>query len=167
MLYVIKKQRWGISKFVESDIKKKHNLEKFGMVPQHSFLQEVNSCLISTVPEGFYDNAEKGSIVLKKSPTFSFCKEGVLLDDQSVATKIPIKSELVILATGFKGDQKLKDIFVSSKFQDHVIGSSDKTVPLYRECIHPRIPTSGDWIFREHCKFIHFRVEVSLGIRIT
>ncbi|KAL2926402.1 putative flavin-containing monooxygenase 1 [Bienertia sinuspersici] len=132
--------RWGISKFVESDIKKKHNLEKFGMVPQHSFLQEVNSCLISTVPEGFYDNAEKGSIVLKKSPTFSFCKEGVLLDDQSVATKIPIKSELVILATGFKGDQKLKDIFVSSKFQDHVIGSSDKTVPLYRECIHPRIP---------------------------
>ncbi|KAL2936891.1 putative flavin-containing monooxygenase 1, partial [Bienertia sinuspersici] len=132
--------RWGISKFVESYIKKKLNLKKYGMVPQHSFLQSMNSCKIAIVPEGFYDNVEKGSIVLKKSPTFSFRKEGVLLDDQSVATKDPIKSDLIILATGFKGDQKLKDIFVSSKFQDYIIGSSDKVVPLYRQCIHPRIP---------------------------
>ncbi|KMT01258.1 hypothetical protein BVRB_9g212760 [Beta vulgaris subsp. vulgaris] len=131
--------RWGISKFVESDIKKKHQLEKFGMVPEHSFLQEMNSCLISTVPQGFYDNAEKGSIILKRSPTFTFCNEGVLLDDR-VGTKEPIKSDLVIFATGFRGDQKLKDIFASPKFQDYIFGSSNNAVPLYRECIHPRIP---------------------------
>uniref|UniRef100_A0A803LG39 Flavin-containing monooxygenase n=1 Tax=Chenopodium quinoa TaxID=63459 RepID=A0A803LG39_CHEQI len=131
--------RWSISKFVESDIKKKHRLKKFDMVPDHSFLQEMNSCLISTVPEGFYDNAEKGSIVLKRSQTFSFCKDGVLLDNHA-KTKEPIKCDLVILATGYKGDQKLKDIFSSPKFQDYIIGSSNKTVPLYRECIHPRIP---------------------------
>lgn len=131
--------RWAISKFVESDIRRKHHLKKFGLVPEHSFLQQINSCLVSTVPDGFFDNAEKGSIILKRSPTFSFCKEGVQLDD-SVGTKETIQSDLVILATGFKGDQKLKDIFASPIFQDYIAGSSNKTVPLYRECIHPRIP---------------------------
>lgn len=105
------------------------------MVPEHSFLQEMNSCLISTVPQGFYDNAEKGSIILRRSPTFTFCKEGVLLDDR-VGTKEPIKSDLVIFATGFRGDQKLKDIFASPKFQDYIFGSSNNAVPLYRYATH-------------------------------
>lgn len=46
---------------MESDIKKRHRLEKFGMVPEHSFIQQMNSCLVSTVPEGFYDEAKKGA----------------------------------------------------------------------------------------------------------
>ncbi|GAB4838622.1 hypothetical protein Ancab_028167 [Ancistrocladus abbreviatus] len=128
--------KWAVSKFVESDIKHKHRLEKFGMVPKHSFLQEINSCLISTVPVGFYDNVEKGSIILKKSSTFCFCREGVLLDKEEE----PLKTDLVILATGFKGDQKLKGIFACPKFQEYIMGSSEGAVPLYRQCIHPRIP---------------------------
>ncbi|KNA22525.1 hypothetical protein SOVF_033190, partial [Spinacia oleracea] len=131
--------RWGISKFVECDIKKRHPLKKFNMVPDHSFLQEVSSCMFSTVPQGFYDNVEKGSILLKRSPAFSFCKEGVLLDDSTKLAE-SIKSDLVIFATGFKGDQKLKHIFESPKFKDYIFGSSNKTLSLYRECIHPRIP---------------------------
>ncbi|KAL2936885.1 putative flavin-containing monooxygenase 1 [Bienertia sinuspersici] len=134
--------RWAISKFVESDITKRHNLKKLGMVPPHSFLQAMNSCLITTAPEGFYDEVEKASIVLKTSPTFSFCKEGVVLDDQSVGTKNPtIKSDLVILATGFKGDQKLKDILCLTHFR---IMLWALLIKLFRyiglECIHPRIP---------------------------
>ncbi|XP_021867287.2 probable flavin-containing monooxygenase 1 [Spinacia oleracea] len=128
--------RWGIGKFVESDIKKKHSLKKIGMVPEHSFLQAMNSCSVVTAPVGFYDNVEKGSIMLKRSQTFSFHKEGVLLRD-SIG---PIKSDLVIYATGFEGDKKLRDIFLSSEFQKYLTGSFNDTAPLFRECIHPRIP---------------------------
>ncbi|KAJ4829737.1 hypothetical protein Tsubulata_020749 [Turnera subulata] len=128
--------RWASSKFVETYIRNKLPLSKFGMVPSHSFLQELSSCLTSTVPDGFYDNVEEGSIILKKAPSFSFCQEGIKVNDEDK----PLESDLVILATGFKGEEKLRDIFVSTTFQKHIIGSADAPVPLYRECIHPRIP---------------------------
>lgn len=128
--------RWAFSKFVESGIKHKLQLKKHGMVPRHSFQQSLHSCTIAIVPDGFYDNVDKGSIVIKKSPTFCFNKEGLLLEGDPK----PLKTDLVIFATGFNGQKKLGDIFASSKFRDYITGSSDKALPLYRECIHPRIP---------------------------
>ncbi|KAJ0102929.1 hypothetical protein Patl1_06492 [Pistacia atlantica] len=128
--------RWGISKFVETYIKKKHPLAKYGMIPKHSFLQDISSCLVSTVPEKFYEKVEKGSVILKKVQSFSFCEEGILINGETA----PQKTDLVILATGFRGDEKLKDIFVSQTFQDCIGGSPDGTLPLYREIIHPQIP---------------------------
>ncbi|KAM1345824.1 hypothetical protein FF1_035158 [Malus domestica] len=129
--------RWGFSKFVESYVTKKLGLAKYGMVPRHSFLQEISSCLISTIPEKFYDRVQEGSIILKKSPgSFSFCQEGVLVEGEVS----PVKTDVVILATGFRGDKKLKDIFVSPTFQDYIAGSPEAILPLYRECIHGRIP---------------------------
>ncbi|XP_059647391.1 probable flavin-containing monooxygenase 1 [Cornus florida] len=128
--------RWGFSKFVESYIRSKLRLAKFGMVPKHSFLKEVSSCLVSTVPEDFYDRVEKGSIKLKKAPSFSFCEKGLLIDGEAE----PLETDMVILATGFKSVQKLKDIFVSPTFQEILAGSTNTSMPLYRECIHPRIP---------------------------
>ncbi|XP_012460069.2 probable flavin-containing monooxygenase 1 [Gossypium raimondii] len=128
--------RYAYSKFVESDIKKKLRLEKHGMVPTHSFLKEISSCLISTVPEKFYDKVENGEIKLKKAPSFSFCNNGVLVEGETS----PIEADLVILATGFKGEKKLKHIFMSQTFQDYITGSPDAALPLYRECIQPRIP---------------------------
>lgn len=121
-------QRWAISKFVESHIKKKLGLGKYGMVPKHSFLQQINSCLISTMPEKFYERVEEGSIVLKKSGNLSFSQEGVIVDGEVA----PRKTEVVILATGFRGDSKLKDIFLSPFFKDLVIGSPNAALPLYR-----------------------------------
>ncbi|OMO79976.1 Flavin monooxygenase FMO [Corchorus capsularis] len=128
--------RWAYSKFVEADIKRKLRLEKHGMVPEHSFLHEISSCLISTVPENFYDKAEEGKIKLKKAPSFSFCQNGVLVEGETT----PIEADLVILATGFQSEKKLRDIFVSQTFQKHIAGSPDAAIPLYRECIQPRIP---------------------------
>ncbi|KAI3446336.1 hypothetical protein Pfo_003001 [Paulownia fortunei] len=126
--------RWGISKFVESHIKKKLRLAKHGMVPKHSFLKEVNSCSIATVPEGFFGRVEEGSIILKKAQRFSFCSEGVLVEGETE----PLKIDLLILATGFKGVDKLKAAFISPAFQD--LMEKDTRLPLYRTCVHPRIP---------------------------
>ncbi|KAJ8647162.1 hypothetical protein MRB53_000185 [Persea americana] len=128
--------RWAFSKFVESYIRSKYPLKKYGMIPKHSFLQDISSCLTSTVPEDFYDNVERGSIILKKSRTLSFCKNGFIIEGEAS----PIETDMVILGTGFKGDQKLIDIFKSMGFQKYINGSSTTTVPLYRECIQPRIP---------------------------
>uniref|UniRef100_F6I0V9 Flavin-containing monooxygenase n=1 Tax=Vitis vinifera TaxID=29760 RepID=F6I0V9_VITVI len=54
----------------------------------------------------------------------------------------PLETDLVILATGFKGDEKLKDMFVSPAFKDCILGSPTASVPLY----------SGDWMLREYLK---------------
>lgn len=98
------------------------------MVPDHSFFQAMSSCLVAILPDKFYDMVDKGSIVLKKAKNFSFCKEGVTVEGESA----PIKSDVVIFATGYKGDQKLKDIFTSSLFRDIVAGSPSSIIPLYR-----------------------------------
>ncbi|KAI3843165.1 hypothetical protein MKX03_026955 [Papaver bracteatum] len=102
-----------------------------------NFLQQIASCSISTAPEKFYDKMEEGSIVLRKSKGFGFNKDGLVFNDDAMA---PLETDIVILCTGYNGDEKLKNIFKSPKFQKYIMGSSNSTVPLYRECIHPRIP---------------------------
>ncbi|CAM8914433.1 unnamed protein product [Rhodiola kirilowii] len=128
--------RWSFSKFVESYIKWKLPLAKYGIVPKHSFLTEISSCEIATVPEHFFDRVDKGSIIIKKAEAFEFCKQGVIGKGESE----PIKSDLVIFATGFRGEQKLSNIFPSPRFQEDITGSTSAIVPLYRQCVHPRIP---------------------------
>ncbi|CAN1251769.1 Probable flavin-containing monooxygenase 1 [Linum perenne] len=132
------KQRWIVSKIVERDIKQKHQLTKHGMVPKQSFLQDSHSCLVSIVPDKFYDMVDQGSIKLVKAPSFSFCEEGIVVGDHNKS--IVMETNLVILATGFKGETKLRDVFGSERFRDFIVGSSNDVVPLYRNCIPPRIP---------------------------
>ncbi|PHT62583.1 hypothetical protein T459_33554 [Capsicum annuum] len=122
--------RWAFSKFVESYIKRKNRLGQHGMVPEHSFLNDLSSCSLSVLPDGFYDRVEERSIkLIKKVEIVGFCKEGILLKGQAE----PIKSDLVILATGFTGIDKLKHIFESPKYQEFIAGIDDSAaVPLYR-----------------------------------
>ncbi|KAE8702246.1 Flavin-dependent monooxygenase 1 [Hibiscus syriacus] len=95
-------------------------------------LVSYSSCLISTVPAEFYDKVEEGELKLKKAPSFSFCDNGVLVEGDNV----PIEADLVILATGFKSEQKLEDIFISQIFKDYITGSPDAALPLYRSVGH-------------------------------
>ncbi|KAM0002638.1 putative flavin-containing monooxygenase [Helianthus debilis subsp. tardiflorus] len=128
--------RWGVSKIVESYIKNKLPLAKFDMVPQHSFEKDTRSCLILYMPEpnNFFDAVEEKSIKLKKSQSFCFYENRISIDEDNTQ----IEADIVIFATGFKGEKKLKNIFGSSTFGDFIAGSP--RVPLYRECIHPHIP---------------------------
>ena len=98
------------------------------MVPDYSFSFAMSSCLIAMLPEGFYDRVDKGSIILKKSKAFNFSSDGIILQDRNET----IKSDIVILATGFRGDQKLRDIFTANWCRKIVAGSPDTAAPLYR-----------------------------------
>ncbi|KAG6628181.1 hypothetical protein CIPAW_15G183800 [Carya illinoinensis] len=128
--------RWGISKFVESHLRWKLPMRKYGMIPKSSFFQEISSCRIGMLPEKFYNKVEEGSIILKKSQNFSFCKEGLVISGES----LPLKTDLVILATGYKGDQKLKNMFKSQIFQKYIFSAASSLVPLFRQIIHLQIP---------------------------
>ncbi|XP_075510238.1 putative flavin-containing monooxygenase 1 isoform X1 [Primulina tabacum] len=136
LAFLLTPLRWGMSKFVESYLRWKLPLRKYGMIPKCSFVDEISSCTIFFLPDKFFDGVEEGSIVLKKSKRFSFCKEGLLVDGEVD----PLKTDVVFFATGYRGDQKLKNIFASPNFANIVAGTPTSSVPLYRQMIHPRIP---------------------------
>ena len=118
------------SKFAEiyySTEMKKHN-----MVPDHSFFEGVVAGSFAIAPKDHYKNLEEGNIIVNKSKTLSFCKEGVLVEGKSAL----VKSDIVIFGTGFKGDQKLKDMFTSEYFRCIVIGSTSSARKLYRSSFH-------------------------------
>jgi len=80
------------------------------------------------LPDKFYDRVEEGSIIIKNSQSLSFFPEGLFINGENR----PFGTDLVIFATGFKGDEKLKNIFESPVFQNYIIGSPTATVSLYR-----------------------------------
>ncbi|XP_049935507.1 probable flavin-containing monooxygenase 1 isoform X1 [Nymphaea colorata] len=131
--------RWMRSKFVESYIKWKLPLKKYNIVPNHSFDEQISSCRIALLPDRFYSCVEEGSIMLKRAANWSFCEKGVVCEQDAS----PVEADLVILATGYRGDKKLMNIFKSPLFQKIVSGSESNTLGLYRECIHPRIPQAA------------------------
>uniref|UniRef100_A0ACD5V0P3 Uncharacterized protein n=2 Tax=Avena sativa TaxID=4498 RepID=A0ACD5V0P3_AVESA len=126
--------RWLVLKFVESYFS--IPMKKHDMVPDHSFFEALVACVIEIAPKDYYKRLDEGNIVLKKSKKFSFCKQGLLVEGESSV----LKSDMVIFATGFKGNEKIKDIFMSEYYQSVAIGSTSTIVPLYRQCINPKIP---------------------------
>ncbi|KAK6160804.1 hypothetical protein DH2020_004185 [Rehmannia glutinosa] len=110
------------------------SVEKYEMVPQHSFLKQICSCMFMVLPQQFYDRVKEGSLVLQKSRVLGFYENGLILDNVVAAH---LETDIVILATGYKSDAKIANIFTSIDFKKCILGSS---APFYRECIHPRIP---------------------------
>ncbi|WCJ44699.1 flavin-dependent monooxygenase 1 [Euphorbia peplus] len=124
---------WIMSTLVEIYLKWTFPLKKLNMVPPHPVFKQIYTCMFTILPRNFFNYVEKGSIILKKSNTFTFCKDGVIVEGD----KKPIPSDIVIFATGYRSDDKIKNLFKSTYFQKCIIGSS---APFFRDCIHPRIP---------------------------
>lgn len=118
------------SKLIETYIKWSVPMQKYGMVPEHRFSKEVASCISPVLPDKFYDMVENGSMVLRNSHTCSFYKNGIIIGDDENSS--PIETDVVILGTGYRDDQKLRDTFASPSFQKIVAGTYTSTVPLYR-----------------------------------
>ncbi|GJN29056.1 hypothetical protein PR202_gb17248 [Eleusine coracana subsp. coracana] len=64
----------------------------------------------------------------------------LVLDDDAM-----VNADVVILATGYDPDAPLRAVFTSPRFRDTIASSSssdnnDAVLPLYRQCVHPRIP---------------------------
>ncbi|PON46159.1 hypothetical protein PanWU01x14_253820 [Parasponia andersonii] len=95
-------------------------IEKVWYSTQNSFLQDISSCQVAMLPENFYEKIKQGSIVLKKSQNLSFCRESLIMDGEFQ----PLETYIMILATGYRSDQTLKNMFSSSIFQtillDHI-----------------------------------------------
>lgn len=123
-------QRWLFSKFVESYYRWAVPMKKHGMLPDHSFFDAMSSCLVVLLPGKFYDKVDQGSIVLKKAKEVNFCRQGLVVKGESLP--IRIKSDVVIFATGYKGDQKMREMFTSPMFRDIVAGSPSSIVPHFR-----------------------------------
>lgn len=114
------------SKLVETYLTWRYPLKKYNMVPNHSLIEHFASCMTPTLPSNFYPVVEGGSLILKKSPSFRFCHAGLILDGGANSYH---PTDVVIFATGYEGDEKLKNIFSSIYFQKCIAGSS---YPLYR-----------------------------------
>ncbi|MFQ6647593.1 hypothetical protein Gotur_021356 [Gossypium turneri] len=124
---------WIFSMSIECYLKYMYPLKKYNMVPTHRFLKQISSCMFTVLPANFYDRIKDGSLFLKKSQSFNFCRNGLIVQGESK----PLLSDIVILATGYKSEEKLKNMFSSTLFQKCIAESS---APFYRECIHPQIP---------------------------
>ena len=86
--------------------------------------------MLTVLPADFYEIVREGCLILKKAQTFSFCQTGVVVDDEDV----PLETDIVIFATGYKSDQKFASVFKSIDFQKYLLGSS---APFYRYSNQP------------------------------
>lgn len=125
-----------VSKFIESYLTWKLPLRKYGLKPDHPFLEDYASCQMAILPDTFFDEADRGMIRFERpaSPDWCFWEGGVLLDDGS--TKL--EADLVLLATGYDGKAKLK--LVLPEPYRGLIDDPSGVLPLYRGMIHPEIP---------------------------
>ncbi|KAF3779797.1 putative flavin-containing monooxygenase 1 [Nymphaea thermarum] len=129
--------RWGVSKMVEICLQWQLPMKKYDMLPKENLFHQIASCHFLSLPENFYGCLEEGSIVIKKSSGWGFCEHGLTLGSNEDAK---LEADLVILATGYESNQKLKDLFDSPLHQQLLSGFESGIVPLYRECIQPQIP---------------------------
>ncbi|XP_060961753.1 probable flavin-containing monooxygenase 1 [Cannabis sativa] len=124
------------SKLIESYLLRKLPLEKYGLKPEHPFVEDYASCQMAVIPEKFIPEADKGNIVFKKASNWWFWEKGIEFEDKS-----KIEVDVVILATGYDGNKKLKAIMPES-FRS-LVDYPSGLIPLYRGTIHPLIPNMG------------------------
>ncbi|EEF46227.1 dimethylaniline monooxygenase, putative [Ricinus communis] len=122
-----------VSKFIESYLLYKLPLQKYGLKPDHPFVEDYASCQMALMPENFFSEADKGKILFKRAFKWWFTKEGLEFEDNT-----RLEADVVMLATGYDGMKKLKKIMPEPfcSLLEYPAG----VMPLYRGTIHPLIP---------------------------
>ncbi|CAL5069944.1 unnamed protein product [Urochloa decumbens] len=133
--------RWAITRVAEEYYTARiPMMREHGMVPRRSFAWAVSACRLGVLTERFYDRVAEGSIVIERARSVAFCSDGLVLDAGGGAGERVVEADVVVLATGFRGADKLRGIFASPRFRSMVAVGPDNPAPLYRQCLHPRIP---------------------------
>ncbi|WVZ92926.1 hypothetical protein U9M48_038956 [Paspalum notatum var. saurae] len=136
---------WVVAKVTEAYYRALMPIGKHGTVPDHGLSASMFSWRFGLLPDGFYGMVDDGSVVLKRcgggsSSLLGFCADGLLLlDDADGEAGERVDADVVILATGFDADRLLSGVFVSPWFQE-MVAAGATMLPLYRHCVHPRIP---------------------------
>ncbi|XP_028777361.1 probable flavin-containing monooxygenase 1 [Neltuma alba] len=125
--------RKAISKFIESYLSWKLPLEKYGLKPDHPFVEDYASCQMAILPENFFSEADKGNIKFKRASKWGFWSGGLEFEDNT-----RLEADVVVLATGYDGKKKLQSL-LPDPFRSLIVDSSG-IMPLYRGTIHPLIP---------------------------
>ncbi|KAG5254449.1 flavin-containing monooxygenase [Salix suchowensis] len=115
--------RRGISKFIESYLAWKLPLVKYGLKPDHPFVEDYASCQMAICL----------IISLKRLTREIYCSK----EHQNDKTKL--EADVVVLATGYDGKKKLQDL-LPEPFSSLAVDSTG-IMPLYRGTIHPLIPS--------------------------
>lgn len=100
-------------------------LEKYGLKPDHPFVEDYASCQMAILPENFFSEAEKGNIQFKKASKWWFNSRGLVFDDNT-----RLEADVVVLATGYDGKKKLQSL-LPDPFKSLIVDSSG-IMPLYR-----------------------------------
>jgi dimethylaniline monooxygenase (N-oxide forming) len=100
-------------------------LEKYGLKPEHPFVEDYASCQMAIMPENFFNEVENGKIMFKKASKWWFCNEGIEFEDNT-----KVEADLVILATGFEGKKKVKTILPEPFCS--LLECPSGLIPLYR-----------------------------------
>ena len=123
-------QRWVISKLTEAYFKARIPMREHGMVPDWSFAWTVSACRVGVLPDRFYDRVAEGSVAIRRARSVSFCADGLVLGEDDAGERV--EADVVVLATGFRGADKLRGIFASPRFREMVAGGPDNPAPHYR-----------------------------------
>jgi dimethylaniline monooxygenase (N-oxide forming) len=126
MFFFLGEQKAGVSKFIESYLSWKLPLSRYGLRPDHPFVEDYASCQMAILPDGFFDMADRDLIRFRRSAGgWCFSENGVVLDDGT-----HVDADLVFLATGFEGKDKLRSV-LPEPFRGLVVNKSSM-MPLYR-----------------------------------
>nr|GMC50068.1 probable flavin-containing monooxygenase 1 [Ipomoea batatas]GMC50069.1 probable flavin-containing monooxygenase 1 [Ipomoea batatas]GMC53943.1 probable flavin-containing monooxygenase 1 [Ipomoea batatas] len=150
LCHLLSPLRWGVSKTIESYLSWKLPLDKYGLRPDHPFVEDYASCQMAILPENFFQEAERGKIQFKKaSSKWWFWEGGVEFEDGT-----RLEADVVILATGFDGKKKLKTI-IPDPFRSLLEFPASGLMPLYKGTINPLIPNMAFVGFIESVSNLH------------
>lgn len=100
-------------------------LEKYGLKPDHPFMEDYASCQMAIMPDNFFSEADKGKIVFKRPSKWWFWNGGVEFEDGG-----RVEADVVVFATGYDGKKKLKAV-LKEPFRS-LMEFPSGIMPLYR-----------------------------------